>query len=491
MWKVRNYGGQNTTHEGANARRLTPEQQLRRSVLSCMLWEDTFYEDGESISGRIESLCKEVDPNVLAKLAVEARTKFKLRSVPVLLARSLAKKSGHPRLIRKTIENVIQRPDEIYRFLELYWKEKKQPLSRQVKRALSNAIKKFNAASLAKYKGNEHVSLKDVIFLCHPKPANEEQAKLFRQVIGGFCTCGHSHWVKEIHKNQEICPENCGCTTYVEDKLALADTWETAFTSTEGQKTDEFKKDTWERLLNERKLGPMALLKALRNMENVGVDTELIKSALNYMKVERILPFRFITADRYSGSFRKEIESAMMKCLKGHEKITGKTVLLVDVSGSMDHTDLRSSYNRIDIANGLAILLREICEDISIYSFSNEVVKIMPERGFDLAKKIYDSQFHQGTYLGKALTGVAKKEEYYDRVIVITDEQSADNIDHFDPKIGYMINVAPYQHGIDFGDQKWVGINGFSEAVIDFILQLEKEEKSDFASDFEISWSEK
>jgi len=491
MWKVRNYGEQNTTHEGANARKLTPDQELRRSVLSCMLWEDSFYENGESIFSRIESLCKEVDPNVLAKLAVEARIKFKLRSVPILLARLLAKRSGHPRLIRKTIESVIQRPDEIYRFLELYWKEEKQPLSRQVKRALANTIKKFNAYSLAKYKGNEHVSLKDVIFMCHPKPANEEQAKLFRQVIGGFCTCGHNHWVKEVHKNQEICPKNCGCQTYVEDKLALADTWETAFTSSEGQKTDEFKKDTWERLLKERKLGPMALLKALRNMENVGVNSHLIRIALNEMKVDRILPFRFITADRYSGSFREDIEPAMMRCLKGHERLAGKTVLLVDVSGSMDHTDVRSSYNRVDIANGLAILLREICEDVSIYSFSNYAVKIGPNRGFNLAKSIYDSQIHSGTYLGKALGEVAREEKSYDRVIVITDEQSADNINHFDPKKGYMINVAPYQYGIDFEDQNWVGINGFSEAVIDFIIQLEKEEKSDFQSDFEITWSEK
>ena len=30
------------THEGAPARAITREQALRRSVLSCMLWEDEF-----------------------------------------------------------------------------------------------------------------------------------------------------------------------------------------------------------------------------------------------------------------------------------------------------------------------------------------------------------------------------------------------------------------------------------------------------------------
>ena len=33
------------THEGAPAAAITHEQALRRSVLSCMLWEGEFYED--------------------------------------------------------------------------------------------------------------------------------------------------------------------------------------------------------------------------------------------------------------------------------------------------------------------------------------------------------------------------------------------------------------------------------------------------------------
>ena len=42
------------THEGAPARNIPAEWQLRRSVLACMLWEDQFYEDGVAIAGRIE-----------------------------------------------------------------------------------------------------------------------------------------------------------------------------------------------------------------------------------------------------------------------------------------------------------------------------------------------------------------------------------------------------------------------------------------------------
>ena len=41
------------THEGAPARNISTELQLRRSVMACLLWESQFYEDGVEIAGRI------------------------------------------------------------------------------------------------------------------------------------------------------------------------------------------------------------------------------------------------------------------------------------------------------------------------------------------------------------------------------------------------------------------------------------------------------
>jgi hypothetical protein len=41
------------TYEGAPARLISAEMQLRRSVLACLLWETRFYEDGVEIAFRI------------------------------------------------------------------------------------------------------------------------------------------------------------------------------------------------------------------------------------------------------------------------------------------------------------------------------------------------------------------------------------------------------------------------------------------------------
>ena len=53
------------THEGAAAKQISAEQQLRRSVMSCLLWEKEFYEDGKDIAARIAALVPRVKPPVV------------------------------------------------------------------------------------------------------------------------------------------------------------------------------------------------------------------------------------------------------------------------------------------------------------------------------------------------------------------------------------------------------------------------------------------
>jgi len=109
------------THEGAPAALLEPEQALRRSVLSCMLWEKEFYEDGMQIAGRIQELVPRVAAEKVAALAVEARERMKLRHVPLLLVREMARHATHRQLVGETLARVIQRADELSEFVAIYW----------------------------------------------------------------------------------------------------------------------------------------------------------------------------------------------------------------------------------------------------------------------------------------------------------------------------------------------------------------------------------
>ena len=83
------------THEGAPARRLTPEQELRRTLMACLLWEDGFYEGGQSIADRIATLVPQVPADRVAALAIEARTRMYLRHAPLLVVREMARHASH------------------------------------------------------------------------------------------------------------------------------------------------------------------------------------------------------------------------------------------------------------------------------------------------------------------------------------------------------------------------------------------------------------
>jgi 60 kDa SS-A/Ro ribonucleoprotein len=422
--------GAQRTHEGAPARHISPELQLRRSVLACMLWEDQFYEDGVAIAGRIRELVASVPAEKVAALAVEAREKMKLRHAPLLLVREMARLKTHRHLVAETLARVIQRADELAEFVALYWSEGKQPLSAQVKKGLAFAFTRFDEYALAKYNRAAPVKLRDVLFLCHAKPVDPAQAALWKRLVDG--------------------------------ELATPDTWEVALSAGDG------KREVWERLLRENKLGALALLRNLRNMAEAKVDPPLITEGLARMKTERVLPFRFIAAARYAPQWEAELELAMFKSLEGQPKLPGKTVLLVDVSGSMDvQLSRRGEMRRNDAGYGLAVLLREIAESVSIYSFSDNLVRVPSRSGFALRDAINASQPHSGTYLGKALGSLDEK---YDRLIVITDEQAHDAVPN--PRArGYVINVASYKNGVGYGP--WVHIDGWSESVIEYIRAAE------------------
>lgn len=109
------------THEGGKAVNISLERQLERSVMSCLLFEDTFYEDGEDIFNRILNLSNKVSANKVADLAVRARTEGNLRHVPLLLCVALAKR--HYDKLADVLYEVIQRPDEIPEFLALWFND--------------------------------------------------------------------------------------------------------------------------------------------------------------------------------------------------------------------------------------------------------------------------------------------------------------------------------------------------------------------------------
>lgn len=419
------------THEGGPAvPHLSPLQQLRRSVLSTLLWENQYYEDGQEIGERIEILAQQVDVKELSALAIQARSEYQLRHVPLLLLCALAKRGGG-RLVSQTIERVIQRPDELSEFLAIYWRKGKTPLAKQVKLGLAAAFGKFDEYRLAKYNRDGAIKLRDVLFMVHAKPANDEQAALWKRLIAG--------------------------------QLATPDTWEVGLSS------GADKKETFARLLQAGQLGYLALLRNLRNMMAVGVDEALVRSAILARKgANRVLPFRYVAAARACPSLEPILDQALQAALDEWPILSGKTLVLVDVSGSMcANLSAKSDLTRMDAACALASMLTG---DLRVFSFSNKIVEVPPRRGMAGIDAILRSQSHCGTHLGAAVRQI--NAIHHNRLIVITDEQIHDAIPDPVAEKAYLINVASNKHGVGYG--RWTHLDGFSEAVLRWIVEFEK-----------------
>lgn len=441
------------THEGGAAARISPEAALRRSVLSCMLWEDEFYEDGASIADRIAERAAEVSRETVSALAIEARNVHGLRHVPLILLLDLIKRGGAG--VADVVDQTLRRADEMSELVAIYWKGGRKMLPRQMRLGLAKALNRFGEYALQKYdRGDSKVRLKDVLFMARAKPKDDYRTGLFKRLA--------------------------------ESELVVADTWETRLSKSEveGVKKDASdKKAAFEDMIRAGKLGYLALLRNLRNMLEAGCDLELIREAILARKgAELVFPFRYVAAARAAPQLEPWIDRALCASVAEAPQLAGRTVVLVDVSQSMmSQISKKSDLTRLDAAAALASLVN--CEKLRVFSFSEHLAEVPPRRGMSGVDAIRNSQRHGGTWLFDAVKSINDQIEY-DRLIVITDEQAHGPNPGFvqgtvprmpDPTArGYLINVASAQNGVGYG--AWTHIDGFSEATIRFIVDAEAAE---------------
>lgn len=436
------------THAGGQARKMTNTQALQRAVNACLLWEDTFYESGESIADRLTTLTHAVPIDVALAVAERAHREMFIRHAPLQIAVAVLSHPDRQRLglvngpsISDEIASLLTRPDQLTELVSLYWKGKRKPLPNQLKKALASAFTLFEAYQLGKYKQEgKELTLRDVMFLAHPKPRDAEQAEVFKQFADGT--------------------------------LAPPNTWEVRLSAS---KSDAEKRAIWTDLIETKQLGDFAFLRNLRNMVKVGVDSKLIRQSFGQRQFKKILPFRFLAAIDIpeAGQFAKEIEGAMLAAARSFPRLEGRTAVLVDTSGSMmSPVSGKSAILRVDAAAGLGVLAQEISESADVFAFATNVAQVKPAyRGLGLREALTkgNGALGHGTETESALRAVRNKG--YNRIIVITDEQSAQKVGGPGDAKGYMINVAPYKNGVGYGP--WVHIDGFSENTLRFIAEHE------------------
>jgi hypothetical protein len=438
---------------GGYAAQQSNYQLLRRITLANLLWENCAYIDGKSISDEIVRLIPLCEANDVANLAIECRLMQKLRHTPLFITVEMCKYNETLKHVGRVLPLIITRADMLTDFLALYWREGKKPLANQVKKGLAGAFQNFDEYQFAKYDRNTRIKLRDVMFLCHPKPKDDAQKELFKRIA-----------------NRE---------------LKTPDTWEVALSR------GDDKCDTWTRLINDKKLGGLAFLRNIRNMQMAHVDHNVIVNGLKNMKGGMLLPLDYLKSARINSDFKGYIEEKMIDSYKNLPKLPGKTLFIVDVSGSMGSlTSGSSSFSRLDQACAMAMLAANQCESFKLVTTagddydricSSEWIEY-PQKGFDIAKQIVktkDNIGYGGIFTRQCLEWCKSKfkGEEFDRIIIFSDSQDCDFPDKRIPKpfgkYNYICDISAEKKGVNYKGCWTAEISGWSEHFITYIAALE------------------
>jgi len=423
-------------------------------TLAGLLWEDNFYVDGEIAAEQIAALVPQCDPDAVIDLAIECRVKQKLRHMPLFLLAKLVKTHRSARL-SEAIATVCTRADMMTDLLALYEKSNGhiKPLAKTVQHGLAKAMTHFDEYQLAKYDRDTRIKLRDVLRLCHPRPANEAQEALWQRVR--------------------------------DRTLETPDTWEVGLSAAQNEAE---KKAVWERLILADKLGALAFLRNLRNMRQAEVPADIIRRGFAQIKPGVLLPLNFVAAQRENPEFSREIEDLMLKCYDKSPKLPGKTLFVVDRSGSMRSTiSSKSKFTRQDVANAMAMMAVNVCEDCHLIvtagddgarTHDSQLLKY-PKRGFGLLEDIKNASVGGGGIFTRQVLEWAQVNTsgVFDRIIIFSDSQDCDHPDKRVPKPfgqnNYIIDVSAHRNGINYKGVWTAEISGWSEHFLTYIAAME------------------
>ena len=451
-------------HEGHVAYKMSDKSKLVTQVLTSFFNEKKFYGDNsEEIKETIKRVIK-TDPQFVSNLAVFARREFNMRSIAHVLTAYLAHEVEGKPYVRDTVKGIALRGDDVTELMAFYISEFGKPIPNSLKKGIGAVMQGFDEYTLAKYKGDsKKVKMRDLLCLCRPRPISKEQEALWKRCLEGT--------------------------------LETPYTWETEL-SAKGNT-----KEVWEELIASHKVGYMAMLRNLRNI--LQADPDNLDEALNYIsnpqavKKSKQLPFRFLSAyQSLSGHASSKVfdalEDAIDASVENLPKIPGRTVIAIDVSGSMTSTISNNSDIRCSqIATLLGLIANRICEDAIVYTFDTTVRKLAVSKRSGIIETVmrYDL-YGGGTDMTLPFQIMINEHIKADRIIILSDNMCNSGVTYWQRKtVQTLANEYRkvsgndiWVHAIDlqgYGTQQFSGpktniIAGWSEKVFDFINLAEE-----------------
>lgn len=462
-FNVKSEGTKVTNLAGGLAYSQSPELELV-SIMLTSFAKDAYYKSADDTFARLVTLIVDCDKEFVAKAAIYARKQFGMRSISHVVASELAKHINGKAWAKNFYKEVINRPDDMGEILS-YHAAKNGKIPNAMKKGFAAAFDNFSKYQLAKYRGEgKGFKLIDVVNLVHPVPV-EKNAEAIQALVKGELK-SFDTWESELTK--------AGQTATSEDEKA------------------EFKKEVWINLVKEKKIGYFALLRNLRNI--IEQAPEVMPDALqmlidpNLIKKSLVLPFRFTTAfeeiqklsnGQIVRSVLMALNTAVDIAIENVPKFDGDTLVVLDVSGSMDGKPAQIG------ALFSAVLVKSNNADFMTFSDNAKYRNVNP---MDSTITIANSlKFASGGTNFHAIFQTANKK--YNRIIILSDMQGwkgydtpAADFNQYKVKTGanpfvYSLDLNSYG-SMQFPEQNVYALAGFSEKVFDIMKLLEQDKKA-------------
>ena len=460
----------NTTmnKEGSIAYQMSDKEKLVTQVLTSLFNENKFYGDNsQDILDTVRNVIKS-EAGFVANLCIFARKEMHLRTISHVLVSELAKSTEGKDFVRRVLNKITERPDDMTEVLAYYMNTYGKPIPNSIKKGLADSFGNFDEYQLAKYNRDNAIKLKDILCLVHPKAKDEAQNDLWKRLL--------------------------------ENKLEIPVTWETEL-SLKGNT-----KETWERLIDENRLGYMAMMRNLRNIIRSGASNtnkvyEYLTDEARVLKNKQ-MPFRYYSAYKTlkseeigTSKIYDALEIAIKTSTKNIDKLVGKTLIAADVSGSMNSPiSSKSDVTCAEIAVLMLSIANYICEETITTTFDNNLYScnLSTQNGI-IANANSIKVNGGGTDITLPLRYLLDKKIFVDRIILLSDNE----INRGYSYSGYggpktcqalveeykkQVNPNVWVHAIDmqgYGTQQFNGRNvniiaGWNEKVFDFISSVEQ-----------------
>ena len=293
--------------------------------------------------------------------------------------------------------------------------------------------------------------------------------------------------------------------SYKRGTLETPDTWETAISAS---KSSEEKAQEWTRLVEENRLGYLALIRNLRNIVNAAPSNDWIRTVLcpaveNEAAIRKslIFPYQIYVAwfnlGDYSLQLRASLDTAFRVAVKNMPELEGDTAIILDVSGSMDDTISDKSKIRIkqlSAVYGAAIYLKNPnCKLIKFGNYAKEFSVSSKSDVFTMIERFEANDgCGYGTDIGPAVRVLEDMGKTFARIFLISDVQIMDpscspfsywmccdhrSMDRYmETHKGtrlYSYDLGNYKGKISKVKGRLVMLTGLSEKVFDMIQLIE------------------